>query len=154
MSLERWHQQIRGRQNETGEDKFHVTEPEPVDGAPDLQVRYISIGEGGYNGLPEGVYVQTNVTPEGYESDFNLRSVIRTHICLSLMDKKRTPSVGVGPELDLLNAISYTPAFVAPNGAIVLRLEPALPSQVDQAMGGLKDGTSRGAIVPNPRLGR
>src|SRR3989344_5375357 len=110
MSLERWHQQIRGRQNETGEDRFHVTPPEPVSGAEGVQIRYISIGEGGHNGLPEGVYVQTNVTPEGYEGDFDLRCAIRTHVCLSLMDMKRTPSIGTGPELDLLNAISYTPA--------------------------------------------
>lgn len=111
------------------------------------------VGEGDGVGLEPGVYVQTNVTPEGYNGDFGLRNAIRTHVTLDLMDRSaQAPSVtgGDGSQLDFANAINFQQKAVAPNGVIVLRLNPAEPNEVNQRLRDVESGDTRMKFVPKP----
>lgn len=150
MSQERWHREIRQKEGPYQEESFWVTEFEPVHGSDEVRVRFMSVKEGNTRGLPEGVYVEANVTSPSYEASFDLRSLIRTHITLALREDKRVPGLG-GLSLDLDNAMKFEHCFTSPAGGAVLRLEPALPSEVDEALHNLGTGQGRGNIVPTPR---
>lgn len=74
------------------------------------------------------------------------------HFVLDLMDtSKRSPSLG-GLELDLLSGIKFQPCAIAPNGAVVLKMLPALPTEVDQALRGQETGESTGTFVPRENI--
>lgn len=110
MSLERWQRQLRERSGRADGTTFYTTEPHDIEGGAGLTVRYLVVEEGDAHGLPAGVYAETNITPDGYQADFNLRNAIRTSITLDLMDEsQRAPSVrGDAPfSFDMGNATSF-----------------------------------------------
>lgn len=153
MALERWETQIKTKPGQAPRPTFFVSDTEKISGTGGVTVRYLVVGEDDGVGLEPGVYVQTNVTPEGYNGDFSLRNAIRSHVTLDLMDKStKAPSIsgGEGPQLDFANAISFQQRAVAPNGAIVLRLNPADPTEVNQRLKDVESGNTRMKFVPKP----
>lgn len=129
MSSERWQERIREKPEESSEEGFYMSKPEDLPGASEVKIRYLLVTKEGVRDLPEGVYVQTNLTPESFDEFHEVRQLIVAHVCLELRDPKVSPSGNNGPELDSLNAISLIPAFLASNGGLVLKLEPVLPSK-------------------------
>lgn len=153
MSLERWETYIKTKPGQEVDPTFFVSYAEKITAADGVTVRYLVVGSPGSRGLEPGVYIQTNITPEGYNGDFNLRNAIRSHIVLDLMERStKPPSVigGNGSQLDFANAISFQQRAVAPNGVIVLRLNPADPTEVDQRLKDVESGNTRMKFVPKP----
>lgn len=122
MSPDRRHGIIRARQGqlEEPEKTFFVSDLEPVavEGVPDVTVRYISVTGPNSHGIEEGVYVQTNVTPESHDASRLLRTAIIARASLSLTYEIES-IIGGNPKHQ---GIILQPAFLAPNGAVVLKV--------------------------------
>ncbi|MDO8486800.1 MAG: hypothetical protein Q7S45_00690 [Candidatus Curtissbacteria bacterium] len=145
-----WHSGIRSRAGEAVSEGFYRSEPQPV-GDDGITVRYLSVTGDNPAGLPQGVYIETNITPDSYNADMVLRSSIRSHVCLELMDN--APSVGQSPQsdsprLDYDNAISFSQAFVTRAGALVLQLFPSDREEVDRHIQGVESGEYRMKFMP------
>ncbi len=152
MALERWETHIKAKPGQALDDKFFISKSEEVEGAIGITLRYLVVGNGSTRGLEEGVFIQTNVTPEGYNSDIDLRSAIRTHVCLDLMDRSaKAPSItgGNAPQPDFASAISLQQRAVTPNGALVLRLNPADQAEARRMLRDVESGNTRMKFVPN-----
>ena len=149
-NVERWHSEIKGRVGEPVSEKFYITEPESV-GDDGITVRYLSVTGENPAGLPEGVYVQTNITPESYNADMVLRSLIRTHVVLALRDKaplSETRPQSIGPVMDYANAISFQQAFVTRAGALVMQLSQGEQVEVERLIHGVESGEARMKFMP------
>jgi len=148
MSQERWHREIRERSAEQKKEDFWKSEPEQIPQIPGGKIWFISVKEGNKKGLPEGVYTETNIDPDAWVESSGLRDLIMAQLCLAMLEKKKNTLPGL--YLDVGNSIKITDTFTSPFGGIVLKIEPALPTEVDESMFNLKTGQARGALVPNP----
>lgn len=149
-NVERWHSEIRERAGEPVSETFFRTEPEPV-GHDGITVRYLSVTGENPAGLPEGVYAETNITPESYNADITLRSLIRGHIVVALSDKtplSETRPQSIGPVMDYANAISFQQAFVTRAGALVMQLSQGEHAEVDRLIHGVESGEARMKFMP------
>lgn len=84
MSLEHWKDTILRKPGEHQTPTFFITEKEPVGGS-EATVRYLIVQGGDDCGLEEGLYVKTNIRPEIYDQQFQLRSLITSYVALNLI---------------------------------------------------------------------
>lgn len=152
-NLERWHRAIRDRSGEPVSETFYITQPEAV-GDEGVTVRYLSVTGENPARLPEGVYAETNVTPDSYNADFALRSLIKTHVTLALKDTSPQPETRpetVGPRMDFANSINYRQAFVTRAGALVMELSQGMEADARRLIQGVESGESRMKFTQPPQ---
>lgn len=153
MSLERWETHIKAKPGREVSPTFFMSDAEEIPRTDGVTVRYLVVGEGDTRGFKPGVYIQTNVTPEGYNEDFNLRIAIGSHVTVDLMDRSaKAPSVrGDAPSIvDYGNFIKFQYKARASNGAIVLSLNHVEQAEVEQRVRDVESGSTRMKFVPKP----
>ena len=75
------HEGIRKNADRTSGEAFWHTQPVVVEGAKgQLIISFLSTKEGNKEGVPEGVYAVTNVSPEDYAQYSDLRGFVRNYI--------------------------------------------------------------------------
>lgn len=111
MSLERLHKEIRKNPGVHFGGELYCTGTEKLTDAPNIQVNYIS-ARCNQEDLPEGVYIDTNVSYEEYMTKFTrLDYLITSHTVNKIMDGKASPYLeSLFPDtFDMLEAVTFLP---------------------------------------------
>lgn len=142
-----WHKAIKeGFEAENDSIEFFVSR---VYRAPSgLEFRVISVSEGyDFNGLPHGVYAETNVAIEMLQRDIGIISPLNTKLTMVMAEASRTRPVVIadlpqnlrerfpdGAVIDLGNTIQLTYWGKTGNGGSVFELTPAPLEKVVNAI--------------------
>lgn len=155
MSVEHWERHIKAKPGRFLTDpSFFMSSPEEIAGTGGVTVTYLVVGEA--ERLATGVYAQTNVPPESYRADRRLREAIRTYVQADLAVKRTPEDSPESPEgvlvPDFSNAIFFTQYGLAPNGGLVLRMDPADPAKARRFIRDVESGENRARTIPvNPQ---
>lgn len=148
--IEQWGQKLRAGTKKVEDLAVGVyrTKPETVIGTPGIKMRFLVVGDQGYRGLPEGVYVETNLVLEAFLSNPDFQNAIMSHAHEALRDRRfpllNFGNLETGPRI--YNKITHTAIFVSLGGRTVLKIEPALPSDLERVC------RNTGPAFPRPSL--
>jgi len=161
-----WHEIIR---SEKQEDELlfspgvFVSKFEELE-ANSVQLRYISVLEENFAGIPPGLYIESNIPPE-LSGDPVLTSGIAFEITTQLIKQEKPEVVAelpsdlanLAPELkgeqidiDLGNAFLLKPAFCTGHGGTIFEITPPLLSQTVDGITEVIEGKTDGFIVLKP----
>ncbi len=157
-----WHEIIR---SEKQEDELlfspgvFVSKFEELE-ANSVQLRYISVLEGDFAGIPPGLYIESNIPPE-LSNNPDLTSGITFEIATQLMKQEKfevtaelpPDLVNLVPELngkqidiDLGNAFILKPAFCTDHGGTIFEITPPLLSHVVDKVTEVIEGKTNGFV--------
>ncbi len=113
---ERLHAGIKGHADETSTEGHWHTQPVVVEGTGGrLIISIMSAHEGNTDGVPQGIYAVTNVSPQDYHTYQNLRDFVQGHVTQTL-----SKIAGFEEPFEL------TVAQKTAGGSAVLRISPQI----------------------------
>jgi len=140
MSSERQrHESVREQPCDVCKEDFWRTEFEDVANVPGVKIRWISSREGNAIGLPEGVFVETNISYDVFADRQNLENqrlsyAIGVHVMLRLMGDKQFFQIGV-PAVEVSSSIAFdvTP-FESEFGGRLLKIVSPTLDEVEEVL--------------------
>ncbi len=89
-----------------------------------LEFRFIVVGDEDLTGLPSGLYAEIGLERAAYTESSETQSAIHTDLSLALGKIEVKDLLKDGAHFHGLRGILYTPVMEAPEGQLVLQIDP------------------------------
>ena len=146
---EAWHRTIEDQPAVIRDAFFCATAYKPIEDA-NAKMRYLSAKEGNRYGLPEGLYVETDVDSEQFSSHLAARIAIQILDDLTI-EPKKLPGILSCFE-DATRIITFAPCETTIDGGQIIRFRSYLPDGFTPEVDDFLKGKTGGCNIPGADL--